>query len=111
MASAAFGIAHVVEAVVASGSAAAGQACKAGLLIFGVLFTFQLIEGAARVGDVTELVSSVAREVLASDLASCRWACRIPNGGDRYRGAVAADVHDELCGELGNGVGIRDDGD
>jgi hypothetical protein len=47
MPSAAFGIAHVVDAVVQSGSAAAGQACKAGLLIFGVLFTFQLIEGAA----------------------------------------------------------------
>lgn len=47
MASAAFGIAHVVDAVVQTGTAAAGQAGKAGLAIFGVLFTFHLIEGAA----------------------------------------------------------------
>src|ERR1017187_8810629 len=47
MPSAAFGIAHVVDAVVQSGSAAAGPACKAGLLVFWGLFTFQLIEGAA----------------------------------------------------------------
>jgi hypothetical protein len=62
MPSAAFGIAHVVDAVVASGSAAAGQACKAGLLIFGVLFTFQLIEGAAE---------------LATSPSSCRlWSAK-----------------------------------
>lgn len=47
MPSAAFGIAHVVDAVVQSGQAAAGQTCKAGLVIFGLLFTFHLIEGAS----------------------------------------------------------------
>jgi len=47
MGSAAFGIAHVVDAIIKSGQAAAAQAGKAGLAIFGVLFLFQLIEGAA----------------------------------------------------------------
>ena len=47
MPSAAFGIAHVVDAVVQSGQSAAAQTCKAGLVIFGLLFTFQLIEGAS----------------------------------------------------------------
>jgi len=47
MGSAAFGIAHVVDAIVATGQSAAADAGKAGLAIFGILFTFQLIEGAA----------------------------------------------------------------
>jgi hypothetical protein len=47
MPSAAFGIAHVVDAVVQSGQAAAGQTAKAGLVIFSLLFTFHLMEGAA----------------------------------------------------------------
>jgi len=47
MASPAFGIERVVSAVVERGSAAAEQAGKAGLAIFGLLFTFHLIEGAA----------------------------------------------------------------
>ena len=47
MGSAAFGIGHVVDAIVASGSNAAAQATKAGLAIFSVLFLFQLMEGAA----------------------------------------------------------------
>src|ERR1017187_2866556 len=47
MASVSFGLTEVVEAVVASGQAAAGQATKAGLAIFSVLFSFHLMEGAA----------------------------------------------------------------
>ena len=47
MASPAFGIERVVSAVVERGSAAAEQAGKAGLAIFGLLFIFHLIEGAA----------------------------------------------------------------
>jgi hypothetical protein len=47
MASVSFGLTEVVEAVVASGQAAAGQATKAGLAIFSVLFAFHLMEGAS----------------------------------------------------------------
>ena len=47
MGSAAFGIGRVVDAIIATGSNAASQACKAGLVIFGILFLFQLMEGAA----------------------------------------------------------------
>jgi hypothetical protein len=47
MGNAAFGIAHVVDAIISSGSNAAAQATKAGLAIFSLLFLFQLMEGAA----------------------------------------------------------------
>ena len=47
MANAAFGIAHVVDAVVNTAQAASAQAGKAGLVVFAVLFAFHLMEGAA----------------------------------------------------------------
>ncbi len=47
MGSAAFGIGHVVDAIISSGSNAAAQTTKAGLVIFSLLFLFQLMEGAA----------------------------------------------------------------
>ena len=47
MGSAAFGLDQVVSAVVQAGGAAAAQATKGALVIFGLLFTFHLIEGAS----------------------------------------------------------------
>ncbi len=47
MANPALGIAQVVDAVVQVGQSAAGETAKAGLVIFGLLFTFHLMEGAA----------------------------------------------------------------
>ncbi len=47
MAGAAFGMSHVVDAVVATGQSAAAESGKAGLLIMSLLFTFHLMEGAA----------------------------------------------------------------
>src|ERR1019366_741067 len=47
MANAAFGIAHVVDAVVTTAQSASAQTGKAGLVVFGVLVIFHLSEGAA----------------------------------------------------------------
>src|SRR5664279_1902936 len=47
MANAAFGIAHVVDAVVTTAQSASAQTGKAGLVVFGVLFSFHLMGGAA----------------------------------------------------------------